>query len=390
MRKRPQADADGDQALHDLRVADARWRAVLGTIRDAIIAIDRNGTITLFNPAAEQVFGYRADEVLGHNVTLLMPEPYRSEHDGYVRRYHETGERRAIGRIRLVQGLRKSGEAFAVELSVSESRLGSEVLYTAVLRDVSERQAAELELRELQRIAQERGRLADIGAITAKVVHDLGNPLAALSMQAQLILRRVRRGDFQPAAPVQQPVEQILATIKRLEALVREFSDFTRDQRLKLDAVQLMPMLASCVELWHALAGEHGIALVLSDRAAVRTLRGDEVMLRRVLDNLIKNAIEAIGTGPGEVTIETAIAAPGRLSILVSDTGRGVPENVDVFRLFETTKAEGTGIGLAVAKQIVNAHGGAIDHAPRSPCGTTFRIELPVEGPPAVTPAPRT
>ena len=106
--------------LHDLQVADARWQVILSTARDAIIAIDRQARITLFNPAAELVFGYRAEEVLGENVKLLMPAPYRDDHDEYLRRYESTGEARAIGRIRSVQGRRKNGEVFPIELSVSE------------------------------------------------------------------------------------------------------------------------------------------------------------------------------------------------------------------------------------------------------------------------------
>lgn len=505
MTKRQNTDAT--HALYDLQVAEARWQAVLGTIRDAIIAIDRAGSVTLFNRAAEQVFGYTAAEVIGKNVTMLMPRPYRDEHDEYLRRYHDTGEAHAIGRIRSVQGQRKSGETFPLELSVSESRVGTDVLYTAILRDTSEREATEAALRterdfaerlidtadvivlvvdtearvvryntymervsghrladaigadwsatfiaardrarlralcaaamgtgelrpcmaalvtagterqiewrgktlvdgegqvsgllcigadlterlaeqrelgELQRAAQERERLADIGAITAKVVHDLGNPLAALSMQAQLILRRARRGDFQPVAPVQQPAEQILQTLRRLEGLVREFTDFARDQRLNLKDIEIAPFLRSFLDLWQALASERGIVLAFEDRCNVRRLRGDEVMLRRVLDNLIKNAIEAIGSGPGEVTIDTDVLVPGRISIAVGDSGSGVPDGVDVFKLFETTKADGTGIGLAVAKQIIAAHGGLIEHSPRNPRGTTFRMELPIEGP---------
>ena len=499
---------DAAQALYDLRVADARWQAVLGTVRDAIIAIDASGSVTLFNRAAEQVFGYQASEVVGKNVTVLMPLPYSAEHDEYIRRYQRTGEPHAIGRIRTVQGRRKNGETFPVELSVSESRVGNEVLYTAILRDISERVATEAalrmerdfaerlidtaevivlmvdadgrvvrcnaylqrlsgrrpedvvgtdwletfiaardrthlrarcaaatragelgpclaalvtadgverqiewraktlrdgtgqvsgllcigadlterlaeqdQLRELQRAAQERARLADIGAITAKVVHDLGNPLAALSMQAQLILRRARRGDFQPVGPVQQPAEQILQTLRRLEGLVREFTDFARDQRLSVKDIEIAPFLRSSLDLWQALASERGIVLTFADGAHVARMRGDDVMLRRVLDNLIKNAVEAIGSGPGEVIVETAISQPGRISITVADSGPGVPAGVDVFKLFETTKPEGTGIGLAVAKQIIAAHGGTIEHFPRRPTGTTFRMELPIDGP---------
>jgi two-component system sensor kinase FixL len=309
-----------------------------------------------------------------------MPPPYREEHDQYIRRYRDTGEARAIGRIRQVEGRRKNGSVFPIELSVSESILGNEVLYTAIVRDITDRLAAERELRDLQQAARNRERLADIGAITAKVVHDLGNPLAALSMQAQLLLRRARRGDFQPVEPVRQPVEQILRTLRRLESLVHEFTDFARDQRLDVRPIHVGPFLASCVELWLALAAERGITLALADPARLPPLLGDEVMLRRVLDNLIKNAIEAVGQGPGDVIITATIPSPGKICITVEDSGPGVPEGLDVFKLFETTKPHGTGIGLAVATQLITAHGGLIAHAPRVPRGTTFRIELPIDG----------
>lgn len=369
------------QALHDLQVADARWRAVLATARDAIIAIDGEARITLFNPAAEAVFGYSSAEVLGRNVSILMPPPYSEEHDEYLRRYRRTGEARAIGRIRTVEGRRRNGEVFPVELSVSEARIEDEVLYTAILRDISDRRAAEAELRDLQRIASERERLADIGAITAKIVHDLGNPLAALSMQAQLILRRARRGDFTPVAPVEAPATQILLTLRRLEVLVREFSDFARDQRLELRRIPLAPFLASCVDLWHALASERGITLAVAPGPRVPALRADEVMLRRVLDNLIKNAIEAVPDDAGRVVLSAETVADTAIRIVVEDNGPGIADGLDVFRLFETTKPEGTGIGLAVAKQMIAAHGGVIAHHPRPGGGTCFSVDLPINGP---------
>ena len=379
--RRPAPGSLPRQRLHDLQVADARWRAVLATARDAIVAIDDHGRVTLFNPAAEAMFGYRSDEVLGRNIAMLMPAPYRDEHDEYLRRYQRTGEARAIGRIRTVEGLRRGGETFPMELAVSESRVGEEVLYTAVIRDISERRAAEAELRDLQQVASERARLADIGAITAKIVHDLGNPLAALSMQAQLILRRARRGDFAPVAPVEGPATQILQTLRRLEGLVREFNDFARDQRLELRRIALAPFLASCVELWQALAVERGVALSVAVDGPLPVLRADEVMLRRVIDNLLKNALEAVPGGAGEVTLSAAPTDDGAVCLTVDDNGAGIPAGLDVFRLFETTKAEGTGIGLAVARQLVEAHGGTITHQPRPTGGTRFTVLLPLDGP---------
>lgn len=499
--------SDAPTALHDLQLADARWRAILGTARDAIISIDPHGMITLFNPAAEAMFGYDAAEVVGRNVSMLMPPPYRDEHDEYLRRYHQTGDARAIGQIRAVHARRKTGEVFPIELAVSESRIADEILYTAILRDVTERlatqealrserdfaerlidtaqmivlvldpdcrivrynayleeiagrKAAEVvgadyvalfvpaseqrrvaallaaafrsgtmpvhitalraadgaerqiewsskvlrdgdgqlvgllctglditdrvaeraELREMQRLAHQRERLADIGAITAKVVHDLGNPLAALSMQAQLILRRTRSGETIAVSKVQEPAQQILSTLRRLEELVHEFNDFAREQRLEIRPITIAAFLRSCVDLWKPLAAERGITLEIpAASTAMPVLHADDVMLRRVLDNLIKNAIEAIDSGPGTVVVSAEIAAPGKVRISVDDTGSGVPDSIDVFKLFETTKPLGTGIGLAVAKQIVGAHGGTIGHAPRSPSGTSFHFELPIQ-----------
>lgn len=367
-------EGDTGMALHELEVSDARWRAVLATARDAIISIDASGRVTLFNPAAEEVFGYRAEDVLGQNVSMLMPPPYRDEHDGYIRRYRETGQARAIGRLRSVYAQRKSGEIFPIELSVSESRVGDEVLYTAIVRDVGDRL-------ELQRLVRERERLADIGAITAKIVHDLGNPLAALSMQAQLILRRARRRDFDPVTKVEQPAEQILSTIRRLEDLVHEFTDFSREQRLDIRPIDIRAFLTSCVDLWTALAAERDITLGVRDLPPLPVLHADDVMLRRVLDNLIKNAIEAIDIGPGTVSVGAELPSPEKVRLFVEDSGPGVREGLDVFQLFETTKPAGTGIGLAVAKQLVMAHGGVIEHIPRVPHGAVFRVELPARGP---------
>ena len=127
------------EALRTLSLTTARWHAILNTAQDAIICIAASGEITLFNSCAERMFGYAAEEVLGQNVRLLMPPPYRDEHDGYIGRYRATGVPQAIGRVRQVQAQRKSGEVFPIELSVSEAVVGDETFFNAIIRDVSER-----------------------------------------------------------------------------------------------------------------------------------------------------------------------------------------------------------------------------------------------------------
>jgi two-component system sensor kinase FixL len=357
----------------------ARWEAVLATARDGIVSIDAEGRVRLFNRSAEQIFGYAADEVIGSPVNLLMPSPYRQEHDEYLRRYRETGVPRAIGRIRSVAGQRKNGEVFPVELSVSEASAGGEVIYTAIVRDVSERQRAEAELRELQRVAQQRERLADVGAITAKIIHEVGNPLAALSLQVQLVRRRLQRDPSAPLGSIAPTVDQIHHEAKRLEGLVHELMAFPGEQRLDIGPIELNRYLGEVVDGWRPFAAPRRIELRVEVARGVGTIPGDAEKLRRVFDNLLKNAIEAIDHGPGEVIVRARLPRDGKLRILVEDSGPGISDRIQLFHLFETTKPNGTGLGLAVAKEIVLAHGGEIGFTKREPQGTIFQVDLPCD-----------
>ena len=372
-------DRTSEAALRVLQLNELRWQAILDTARDAIICIDQDANVSLFNRAAESTFGYEASEVLGRNVRMLMPAPYREEHDDYIARYRATGVPKAIGRIREVRAQRKNGEVFPVELSVSEARVGDQVIYSAIIRDMSDRHAMEVELAAARRLAEQRERLADIGAITARIVHDLGNPLAGLSMQAQLIHRRVSRSPERPSRDLSAPAERIVSEVRRLDGLIKDFLDFARQQRLELRPVALSELLRKVVELWQPVAAARGIVIALDVAADVPLLTADGDKLRRVLDNLVKNAVEAIDHGPGRVDVQARRAPDDRVRIAVSDTGTGVPESVDVFRLFETTKRDGSGLGLPIAKQIVVAHGGHLGFERREPKGTTFFVDLPVE-----------
>lgn len=369
-------------ALRVLQLNEVRWQAILDTARDAIICIDRGAQITLFNRAAEVIFGYTAAEVLDQNVRMLMPPPYQAEHDGYLAAYHATGVPQAIGRIREVQARRKDGEVFPIELSVSEARVGDQVLYSAIVRDMSDRRAMEVELAEARRLSEQRERLADIGAITARIVHDLGNPLAGLSMQAQLIQRRVTRSPDRPSSDLAAPAERIVSEVRRLDGLIKDFLDFARQQRLDLKVVALPPLLQRVVDLWQPVAEARAITLALDVAADVPSLVADEDKIRRVLDNLVKNAVEAIDQGPGRVEVSARRSDEERVRIAVSDTGPGVPESVEMFRLFETTKRNGSGLGLSIAKQIVVAHGGHIGFERRTPHGSTFYVDLPTRAVP--------
>lgn len=376
-----------DDASHAIEVQAARFEAILTTARDAIISINGDGDITLFNTAAEGIFGFGREEVLGRNVSILMPPPYREEHDGYIRSYQRTRQARAIGQIRKVEGLRKNGERFPMELSVSEVRVGDEVLYTAVIRDVAERRRNQLELERLRVLSLQRQRLADIGALTAKIVHDLANPLAALSMVSQGILRRIERSAEAPIETVRSQAERLVATAQRLDALLGEFKDFARGQRLELQDVDIGGLLRAVEQFWKPEAARLGVELVVDTPDLPVSLRADSEKLHRVFDNLVRNALDALDGVDGAGRIEVTVGAMpgGRIRIRFTDSGPGLPEGIDVFALFETTKSTGTGLGLPICRQILAAHGGEISVARpdgSADRGATFHIDLPLHGPP--------
>jgi len=487
---------------------EAMLRAVLDTAVDAIITIDSSGKVESFNRAAERIFGRSAQDVIGRNVKMLMPSPYREEHDQYLERFLKTGERKIIGIGREIVAMRADGTLFPIDLSVSEVRVGDRRLFTAIIRDTTEHKRVEQALREneaalrkaqaiaqvgsfelkrpfdppschwseellrilgldpardrpsaeqvieqrihpddqgfirqyleeehsqkeseereirivrpdgsirharcicewsrfdgqpavlvgvlhditdhktaeeeqarLRKDAQERGRLADIGALAAKLVHDLGNPLAGLMMQAQLALRCAQRGDS--AQKVAEPIEQILSSSRHLEAMVRDFREFAREQKLDLVSVEVEEFVREVTRLWQPIAHQSGVTLHCIVAPDLPPLIADEGKLRRVMDNLVKNALEAIESGPGVVTIRASCPDGEKLVLSVLDTGPGIAANVQLFRLFETTKPSGTGLGLAVCKQIVLAHGGNIRVEALVPHGTAFHLELPVQG----------
>ncbi|HEY2386496.1 MAG TPA: PAS domain S-box protein [Candidatus Binatia bacterium] len=368
------------RAEHALAESEARHRAVLDTAASAIIGIDEGGKVLSFNPAAERLFGYAATEIVGQNVKLLMPVPFRHEHDGYLRHYLQTGERRVIGIGREVTGRRKDGTNFPMDLAVNDTLLDGRHFFTGVIRDLTHEKEAEDRERQLLKQALQNERLADIGAVTARIAHDFGNPLAGLQMTAQR-LRQLLARDPVPVERLTQATDMIVQTVQRLDALVEEFKEFAREQRLHLRRLELPAFLQEIVTAWDQEATGRGIALEVDVGTDLPVIRADPDKLRRVMDNLVKNALEAVDRGPGVVRVTAELRKQERIRILVTDSGPGVPEGIDVFALFETTKAGGTGLGLAICKQIVLAHGGGIEYASHFGTGTVFRLELPAHGP---------
>ena len=348
-------------------------RTFINTTRDAVVTIDRQERIVLFNPSAERIFGYTHAEVLGQKVHLLMPEPYASEHTHYIERYEQTGQRHAIGRIRTVAARRKNGEIFPIELSVTEIDLGEEIRYGAFIRDISDK------LR-LQEQLLERERLAAIGTTAAKFAHEVGNPLNGMYLVAQRLDRQLTKlpGVSEALSP---HVQSLMGEIRRLNVLLDEFRTLAQRQKLNLQPTSPTLVIQDVLTILAPQFAAQGITVepkTLSEMPAsdMPEIEADGEKLKQVLLNLCKNAVEAMPSG-GTLTIRTTQAGD-QLSLEVQDTGGGIPEGVDIFEPFVTTKAQGTGLGLTISRQIIAAHRGTLSYESELGQGTTFTVRLPL------------
>jgi two-component system sensor kinase FixL len=354
----------------EMRRSESWLHNLIATTQDAVLSIDRRGCIVLFNVAAERIFGYSADEIVGRKVNELMAEPYASEHDGYIARYERTGEARAIGRIRSVTAKRKSGDLFPIELSVTEIEVDQEVHYAAFIRDISEKA-------RLQDQLVERERLATIGTTAAKIGHELANPLNGMSLTVQLLEQRLNRQPSPPDSQVTATVQRLRNEISRLNQLAGEFRTIARRERYDFQSTQLADLIDDVIKIQRPHLAELNIEVEQLIPSGLPNLDLDPDKIKQALLNLVKNATEAM-PGGGKIKIE-ALAIDRAIAIEVTDTGTGIPLDIDAFEPFVTTKKEGTGIGLVIVRQVVTAHGGQISYRSRPGEGTTFRIELPLK-----------
>jgi PAS domain S-box-containing protein len=353
------------------RRSETWLRSLVATTQDAVVSIDRRGCIVLFNAAAERIFGYTAAEVVGRKVNELMAEPYATEHDNYIARFERTGEARAIGKIRTVTGKRKDGTWFPIELSVTEIEVDDHVHYAAFLRDVSTTV-------ELNSRAVENERLAAIGSTAAKIGHEIANPLNGIYLTLQLVEQRLAR---QPSADerVNADILRIKKEIGRLNQLVQEFRVLSRQQSYDFRPIRLSELIDELIELQQPLCDANAVRVVRRVAADMAPVAVDQDKLKQALLNLFKNAVEEMPEG-GDITFAVSQSS-GEATMEISDSGPGIPPGVDVFAPFFTTKKDGTGLGLVIARQIIAAHGGTLAHDSEPGRGTTFRITLPIQPP---------
>src|SRR5918995_5757018 len=262
-------------SVEALRLSDARWRAVIDAAVDGIIVIDSRGRIEVFNHAAERMFGYPESEVSGRNVSVLMPEPDRSRHDGYIDHHLKTGERRIIGIGRSVTAMRRDGSHFPAHLSVGEMEIDGEKHFTGIIHDLSSRTELEEKLREATALAR-------LGEMAAVIAHEVKNPLAAVRGAVQVIGSRLP-----PASSDTAIVKEIIARLDALNDLIQDLLVFARPPAPRPSAIDLERLLDSLVTL---LKRDPANADVVVDvRGRVPPLAGDPNLLTIAFQNFLIN-----------------------------------------------------------------------------------------------------
>ncbi|WP_020186445.1 PAS domain-containing sensor histidine kinase [Methylopila sp. 73B] len=347
-----------------LRAREAHLRSILETVPDAMIVIDEQAAIQSFSTTAERQFGYAPEEVVGRNISMLMPEPYRGQHDGYMARYLTTGERRIIGVGRVVVGRRKDGSTFPMELSVGEMRSAGARYFTGFIRDLTERQETETRLQELQAELIHMSRFTALGEMASTLAHEINQPLTAIANYLTGSRRILERMEGEQVDLLRDAVGQAAEQAMRAGLVIRRLRDFVRrgDSERQVESLPRLIEEASAL----ALVGvkERGVRVAFDFDPRATLVLADRIQVQQVLLNLVRNAIEAMeNASRRELTVATrAGGEAGLVTVEVIDTGPGLaPEIADhLFQPFQTTKAQGMGVGLSICRTIVEAHGGRI------------------------------
>ncbi len=359
---------------------EAHLRSVLDTVPDAMVVIDSRGIIQSFSAAAERLFGYSEREIVGRNVNVLMPAPYREQHDSYLERYYQTGERRIIGLSRIVVGLRRDGSTFPMELWVGEARTGDRRFFTGFVRDLTERQETQQRLQDLQAALVHISRFSAMGEMASTLAHELNQPLTAIASYLNGCRRLIDASDDK-AGVIRDGIERAADQALRAGQIIRRLRQFVTRGESERQVASLAKLIEEASAL--ALVGvkETGVRVAFSFDPRVSFVLVDKIQIQQVILNLMRNAIEAMQeTSRRELTISTTQLDPDMVEIGVADTGPGIAAEIapQLFQPFVTTKADGMGIGLSISRTIIEAHGGRL-WVERNPAGgATFRLTIKV------------
>lgn len=358
---------------------EARLHSILDTVPDATIVSDQEGNILSFNTAAVRQFGYLEGEAIGQNLRMLMPQPYRREHDGYMSRYMTTGERRIIGIDRVVVGQRKDGSTFPMKLTVGETHRGGSRLFTGFVRDLTEREESAARLQEIQSELARLGRLNEMGEMASTLAHELNQPLSAIANYVHGCARLLEGSTSERDEQVRQALKDAGEQSIRAGLIIRHLREFVTKGETEKTPESLRQLVEEAAALALIGSREKGVRTMFDFGSGRDGVVVDRIQIQQVLTNLMRNAIEAMMTVPVKQISVSVANDTGMMAVAVEDSGPGIPNEItaDLFKPFTTTKAGGMGIGLSISRRIIEAHGGELTVSRSKLGGACFRFTLP-------------
>jgi two-component system, LuxR family, sensor kinase FixL len=372
--------SEREHNLRSITESAALMAAILATVPDPMVVIDEHGLITSFSATAEALFGYSEPEVLGHNVEMLMPQPHRGAHAGYMRRYLETGERRIIGIGRVVEGQKKDGSLFPMELAVGEAKTGDHRAFTGFVRDLTEKFEAEARMQELQAELVHTSRLSAVGTLASALAHELNQPLTAIANYMSASRDLIDDTKPETANMLREALDESGKEALRAGQIVRRLRDFVSKGEIDTQILPLGKLINDATTLGLVGAREKGVSWSIEIEPDIANVLADRVQIQQVMVNLMRNAIEAMeGTAVKNLAIRARPLGSEYVEISVADTGHGVPDDLisQLFQPFISTKAQGMGLGLSICRTIIEAHGGHLSVESVGSEGTIFTFTLP-------------
>lgn len=377
------SDTTGAIDNQGANTASAQLKALLDAAVDAIVLIDGQGLIQGFNRAAERMFGYRAEEVLGENVSLLMPEPYRHEHDDYIARYRRTGEARIIGIGREVTARLRDGSQIPIELSVGEiADDHGPARFVGFVRDISARRQAEEEAAAHRESLAHMARLGTIAEMGTGIAHEINQPLSAISAYARAS-QRLLAGETPDLEAARRALGHIAGQAHRASEILQHLRGMVRRRTSERELVSPEALLDDLKPLAEVDARQYELDIEWRIAPDLPRVRVDPVQIQQVLVNLFHNAAQAMDEQRGDdnrIVIGARPLDAHELELSVRDHGPGLAES-DTDRLMEpfvTSKSDGLGMGLGICRSIVSAHGGVLSLRNAGATGAIAAFTLPV------------
>ena len=364
----------------ELRAREEYLQSILQTVPDALIVTDENGVMQSFSTAAERLFGFMASEVIGQNVSVLMPEPDGGRLDSYLARFRSTGARHVIGIKHVVMGRRKDGSTFPVLITVGETRYGGGGHFTSFVRDLTDAQETQSKLHELQSELVHLSRLTAMGQMATTLAHELNQPLAAISNYLRGSSRLLEANADPELAPIKVALMKGAEQAARAGQFIRRLRDFVTRGETEKRVERIGKLVEEASALALVGARERGVRVEVTIEPQVDWVIVDRVQVQQVLVNLLRNSMEAMQDTPRrELIVSLTAAGETMVEIAVADTGPGVSEEIaaKLFQPFVTSKQKGMGVGLSISRTIVEAHGGKIWCESNAGGGATFRFTLP-------------